>query len=183
MGSMGNGGAMRASPIGAYFSDDLPRAAEAARQSAEVTHAHLEGQAGATAVAVAAAWVADGGTRPGEMFEAVLAHTPDSETRVGVARAAALPLDYDVRTAVSALGNGTRVLSQDTVPFALWCAAGRLGSYEEALWRTVSGLGDRDTTCAIAGGIIILHPEAEIPEEWLASREPLENLERALLGL
>src|SRR5713101_276644 len=29
-GSMGNGGAMRASPIGAYFSDDLARAAEAA---------------------------------------------------------------------------------------------------------------------------------------------------------
>jgi ADP-ribosylglycohydrolase len=59
-GSMGNGGAVRASPIGAYFSDDLARAAEAAIRSAHVTHAHLEGQAGAAAVAVAAAWVAAG---------------------------------------------------------------------------------------------------------------------------
>src|SRR5512133_2846181 len=38
-GSMGNGGAMRAAPIGAYFADDLARAAEEARKSAEVTHA------------------------------------------------------------------------------------------------------------------------------------------------
>lgn len=27
--------------------------------------------------------------------------------------------------------------------------------YEAALWLTVSGLGDRDTTCAIVGGIVI----------------------------
>jgi ADP-ribosylglycohydrolase len=56
MGSMGNGGAMRAAPIGAYFADDIPRAIEHARFSAEVTHAHAEGQAGAIAIAVAAAW-------------------------------------------------------------------------------------------------------------------------------
>ena len=41
------------------------------------------------------------------------------------------------------LGAGREVLSQDTVPFALWCAAQQLDHYEEALWLTVSGLGDR----------------------------------------
>jgi len=55
-GSMGNGGAMRAAPIGAYFADDVAAAAEHARNSAEVTHAHPEGQAGAMAVALASAW-------------------------------------------------------------------------------------------------------------------------------
>ncbi len=181
-GSMGNGGAMRAAPIGAYFSDDLVRAARAARESAEVTHAHPEGQAGAVAVAVAAAWVASGGVDPVDLFEAVLAHTPDGETRAGIKKAAELPSEYDVRTAVSALGNGSQVISQDTVPFALWCAARHLGAFEEAMWCTVSGLGDRDTTCAIVGGIVALHEDAVIPEEWLQAREPLERMSRTLLG-
>jgi len=40
-GSFGNGGAMRATPIGAYFAEDLERVAVEGRLSAEVTHAHL----------------------------------------------------------------------------------------------------------------------------------------------
>ena len=54
-GSMGNGGAMRVAPLGAYFADDLGRCAEAAGASAMVTHTHPEGVAGTIAVAVAAA--------------------------------------------------------------------------------------------------------------------------------
>lgn len=181
-GSMGNGGAMRTAPIGGYFFDDLRAAAEAARQSAEVTHAHPEGQAGAIAVAVAAAHVSAGGGDPAALFDAVLSHTPDGETRAGIEKAAALPLHYEVRTAVSALGNGTQVIAQDTVPFALWCAARHLGEYEEALWTTVAGLGDRDTTCAIVGGIVALAPAARIPEAWLEARESLDRVSRTLLG-
>ncbi|MBI3271066.1 MAG: ADP-ribosylglycohydrolase family protein [Planctomycetes bacterium] len=183
MGSMGNGGAMRADPVGAFFADDLAAAARNAGLSAEVTHAHPEGVAGAIAVAVAAGWVAShappGSTtdlsRAGSrMFEAVLDLVPDCETRAHIARAAALSLSYDVRTAVAALGNGSRVIAQDTVPFALWCAARHLGNYEEALWTTVSGLGDRDTTCAIAGGIVVLScGVAAIPSAWVGAREPL----------
>jgi ADP-ribosylglycohydrolase len=181
-GSMGNGGAMRAAPIGAYFSHDLTRAAEAARYSAEVTHAHLEGQAGAVAIAVAAAWVAAGGIEPSELFAAVLAHTPDGETRAGIKCAAILPAEYDVRTAVSVLGNGTQLTSQDTVPFVLWCAAKHLGAFEEALWTTVSGLVDRDTTCAMVGGIVALHAAAKIPQAWLDARESLASMSRHRLA-
>jgi len=180
-GSMGNGGAMRAAPIGGYFADDISRAVEAARLSAEVTHAHPEGQAGAIAVAVAAACVATGTRRRNELFATVLAHTPDGETRTGIARAAAMPLEYDVRTAVSVLGNGTQVISQDTVPFCLWSVARHLPDFEEALWSTVAGLGDRDTTCAIVAGIISLHPDASIPHEWLEARESLDRMSRSLL--
>jgi hypothetical protein len=54
-GSMGNGGAMRAAPLGAYFADDLVLCADAARNSALVTHTHPEGVAGTIAVAMAAA--------------------------------------------------------------------------------------------------------------------------------
>ena len=175
-GSMGNGGAMRVAPIGAYFFDDLEAVVENARRSAEVTHAHREGQAGAIAVAVAAACVARSIRDPREIFDIVLSLTPDSETRAGIRQASTLPLDYDVRTAVSALGNGSRVISQDTVPFSLWCAARHLDDFEEAMWCTASGLGDRDTTCAIVGGIITAHPDTRVPGAWVAAREPLENM-------
>lgn len=175
-GSMGNGGAMRSAPVGAYFCDDFDRAASEAQASAEVTHAHREGQAGAIAVAVAAAWVASGGKVPGEMFEAVLVHTPKSDTRAGIAKAAALPSTGDVHGAAVVLGSGARVTAPDTVPFALWCAARHLGTYEEALWTTVAGLGDRDTTCAIVGGIVALHVAAEIPAAWRQAREALDVL-------
>jgi ADP-ribosylglycohydrolase len=55
-GSFGNGGAMRAGPVGAWFADDVEATIEHARRSAEVTHAHIEGQAGGIAVALAAGW-------------------------------------------------------------------------------------------------------------------------------
>lgn len=181
MGSMGNGGAMRAGPLGAYFADDLGSVAANARRSAEVTHAHIEGVAGAMAVAAAAAWVASrAGTRWGRghgasaLFECVLDLVPACETREDIAHAAALPLSCDVRTAAAALGNGSRVIAQDTVPFALWCAARHLGEYEKALWATVSALGDRDTTCAIVGGIVVLADGgASLPKAWVEAREPL----------
>ena len=47
---------------------------------------------------------------------------------------------------------------------------------------TVSGLGDRDTTCAIVGGIVALDPATVIPPSFLASREPLECVSRSLLS-
>src|SRR4051794_18981694 len=79
LGSMGNGGAMRVAPIGAYFGDDYGAVVEQARASAATTHAHPEGQAGAIAVAVAAAWASCRGSRPGagrELLEAASKHTP-----------------------------------------------------------------------------------------------------------
>jgi ADP-ribosylglycohydrolase len=85
-GSMGNGGGMRSAPVGAYFADDLDRVVEEARASAQPTHAHPDGQAGAIAVAVAAA-LAAGGTRGAELLEEVLARTPDGLTRDGMAKA------------------------------------------------------------------------------------------------
>lgn len=181
-GSMGNGGGMRSAPIGAYFFDDVERVVMEARRSAEVTHAHPEGQAGAIAVAVAAAYVAAGGLQPAELFQSVLARTPDGATRAVLAQAAELPLEYDVRTAVNVLGNGTQVIAQDTVPFSIWCAARHLGDFTEAMWATVSGLGDRDTTCAIVGGILAAAPTVTIPQEWVAARESLDRMGRSLLA-
>ena len=176
-GSLGNGGAMRVAPLGAYFADDLETAAAQASASAAVTHAHPDGQAGAVAVAVAAAcaWRLRGEPGPQrgrQLLETALAHTPPGETRRGLERALHLALDLSPQTAAAVLGNGSRVSAADTVPFTLWCAAWHLDDYPEALWTTVAGLGDRDTTCASVGGIVALAAPA-LPAEWLAAREPL----------
>ncbi|MCP3972841.1 MAG: ADP-ribosylglycohydrolase family protein [Rhodobacteraceae bacterium] len=91
-------------------------------------------------------------------------------------RARQLPRSAEVPQAVAVLGNGTRVLAQDTVPFCLWCAARHTRDFEEAMWATVSGFGDRDTTCAIVGGILAARDEAgSIPPAWTAARESLDT--------
>jgi ADP-ribosylglycohydrolase len=173
-GSMGNGGGMRSAPVGAYFADDLDRVVEEARASAQPTHAHPDGQAGAIAVAVAAALVA-GGARGAELLDEVLARTPEGLTKDRMGKAARLPFSSDVRKAAELIGNGSEVCSHDTVPFALWCAARHLDNFEEALWTTVSALGDRDTTCAIVGGVVAMSVGLQgIPDSFMAAREPLE---------
>jgi ADP-ribosylglycohydrolase len=180
-GSFGNGAVMRVAPLGAYFAEDLERASHEAARSAEVTHAHVEAKAGASAIAVAAALAAqaaDAGRRPEfrTVFDAVIRFLPDSEVKVGTAKAAELGPDAEVTEAVALLGNGSDISAQDTVPFVLWCAARHLDDFEEALWCTVSGLGDRDTTCAMVGGIVAAFTGARgVPAEWHARREKLPD--------
>ena len=177
-GSKGNGGAMRVAPLGAYFADDLENLVDQARRSAEVTHAHPEGQAGAIAVALATAFVANHPQAAADareaFFEFVIANTPDSQTRAGIDAARGLPATATVQQAVAMLGNGSGVIAPDTVPFCIWNAARTLGDFEEAMWTTASAGGDIDTNCAIIGGIIAFsEPGGQPPAEWLARREPL----------
>jgi ADP-ribosylglycohydrolase len=174
-GSYGNGSAMRVAPLGAFFADDLARIPLEAEYSAVVTHAHAEAVAGAIAVAVAAAIATcDPELSRREFLDAVMSQVPESEVRTGIYNACQLREDIAPQHAAAMLGNGSQVSCQDTVPFSLWCAAGHLRHFAEALWCTVSGLGDRDTTCAIVGGIVACSAPAEtIPDEWIAATETL----------
>ncbi len=176
-GSFGNGSAMRVAPLGAYWAEDLDSVAEEARLSAAVTHTHLEAVAGAIAVALAASLACrhrESKIEARAFLQEIRDRTPESFVRRGIQRAIDLPADFSVNDAVKVLGNGSRVSCPDTVPFALWCAATHLDNYEDAIWTTVSGLGDRDTTCAIVGGIVALSAGIDtIPKAWLDSCEPL----------
>jgi ADP-ribosylglycohydrolase len=178
-GSFGNGAAMRVAPVGAFFAEDMNRVVEQATRSAVVTHTHGEAVAGAIAVACAAAiaWqLRQSGGHPSrsEFLGLILPWIPESEVRSKVRQARDMPAHASTQFAVSVLGNGSRVSAQDTVPFALWCAGAQLNNYEEALWLTVSGLGDRDTTCTMVGGIVALYTGIEsIPVEWTRAREAL----------
>nr|WP_304956221.1 ADP-ribosylglycohydrolase family protein [uncultured Acetatifactor sp.] len=179
MGSMGNGGAMRVAPIGAYFADDLDKVLYYARASAEVTHAHIEGIAGAMAAAVASALILNKKLGcyfgEGETFVRDIADKlPECDTKYKILTAASVPRESSIDFAVSVLGNGMMLTAQDTVPFCLWCAAYHYDSMEEALWTAVSALGDRDTICAIVGGMVSLYAD-KLPQQWLSYMERPED--------
>ena len=179
-GSMGNGGAMRVAPLGAYFADDLEHCADAARASSLVTHNHPEGVAGTVAVAVGAAmaWrMRDGigaGFAPG-FFEEVLRLTPESQVRRGILLASQTPVDVPLNDVAKALGNGSLVTAPDTVPFCIWMAAHHPGHFVEAVGKTISVGGDCDTNAAIVGGMVALSAgRASIPGDWLRAREVIQ---------
>lgn len=175
-GSCGNGGGMRAAPIGAYFCDDLERVVVQARLSAEPTHAHLDGIAGAIGIAVTAAMVFAGERDAATIIAAATSYMPEGETKRQMLRLVGLPdwRSADAMTVVAEVGNGSYVRSSDTVPFAIWCATRFLDDYQaacHACWRVG---GDVDTTCAMVGGIIVgAVGVAGIPAAWHARREPL----------
>jgi len=173
-GSCGNGAAMRVAPLGAALADDPDLAARQAVLSAEVTHRHPEGIAGAVAVALAAAHAArHAGGR--ELLRLVLNELPPSDVRDGIARAVRM-LAGDEREVADDLGNGSHALAQDTVPFALWVAATRFDDYRGAIETCVRVGGDVDSMCAIAGGIVAAHTGTDgVPPEWIDGREPLPD--------
>lgn len=180
-GSYGNGAAMRVAPVGAFFWDDTEALVENASASADPTHTHLEGRVGAIAIALAAAYALR--EREGQLkkdqtlFDFVLNECPKSLTRSGIEAAQKLSLETEVRAAAAELGNGSEISAQDTVPLCIWLLARHLDSFEEAMWNTVNALGDRDTTCAIVGGVVALRVgETGLPAAFADSCEPLPEV-------
>lgn len=176
-GSYGNGAAMRAAPIGAHF-ESLDRVIDEARRSAEPTHAHREGIAGAIAVAVAARLIRDG-LAGAALLEGVHAHTPPGDTRTWIGHASRIAADEDPYVAATELGSGAGVMAQDTVPYAIWVIA-RSKTYEDAVVTATWGDGgrlptDRDTLGAIVGGVMCRAVE-DIPEAWREATEPLPQI-------
>lgn len=181
-GSFGNGAAMRVAPLGGFFADDsLEVVAEQARLSAEITHTHPEGVAGAIAIAVAAAlvWRERESPRLGRAWLGrVAAAVPKGDTRDGIHAAIALSPEATAVEAARVLGNGSGVASADTVPLCLWVVAHHGDTFATALWKTVSALGDRDTTCAIVGGVLALRVGYEgIPAMWRNARERVSGVD------
>lgn len=180
-GSLGNGAAMRAAPIGAFFARHEGRLVQAARLSAEVTHFHPEGIAGAIAVAAAAGVAAQArqsGQVPGlrEFLLEVVRLVPESEVRSRLKKASAMERVASIQFPAAVLGAGQMMAAHDTVPFALWCCGQSLTDYVDALWLGVSAAVDRDTICAIIGGVVGSYVGSPgIPAEWRNRREALPD--------
>jgi ADP-ribosylglycohydrolase len=172
-GSWGSEAAMRVAPVGAWFAEDLEEVAREAVLSAEVTHVHPEGVAGAVAVAVAAAVGVSWEGSAARFLESVLEWVPAGAVYDGILAGRELDL-ADARSVAAALGNGSRVSARDTVPFALWVASHQLDDFREALWACAEVGGDVDTTSAIVGGVLGARAGLPgLPQDWMRAREQL----------
>jgi ADP-ribosylglycohydrolase len=176
-GSWGNGAAMRVAPLGAYWSDERQRVVALARLQAGVTHGHHEAAEGAVAVAVAAslAVTSRGAPAPSraQFLKRVTVFLRPGRVLHGLEQALRLG-DVSPDEAAFRLGTGRDLAAFDTVPFALWSAAGHLDDFESAFWATVAAAGERDTTCAIVGGIVGARVGIEgIPDDMIERVEPL----------
>lgn len=175
-GSMGNGGAMRASVIGAYFYDDLDNLKVNAELSCEVTHSNKEAIEGTKTIALAAAFAVQERLgiiqlTPKEFIQKIQNELDDSDMKSKFNKVLYLDGNPSVELLVKTLGNGTNMTAQDTIPIVIWMLSRYRGKFEECLWNTVSALGDRDTTCAMAGGISILCCDENTIPEWTKNVE------------
>jgi ADP-ribosylglycohydrolase len=183
MGSMGNGAAMRAAPIGAFHYNDLQLVIDKTIRVSEVTHSNIEAISGAIAVSIATAIATKNKLEEvtisaNSFIQLVCEHLPNSDTKSKIEKAASLGPNFSVESLSTILGNGSKMLSQDTVPFCIWCAAHNQHHFEDALWKAVSILGDRDTICAIVGAITVMSASTNtIPVNWANSVEKFETSE------
>ncbi len=133
--SMGNGSAMRVSPVG-FACDSVEEVLEEAKRSAEVTHNHPEGVKGAQAVALAVFLARRGA---------------DKETiRQEIAGRFAYPLNRSLAKARENCGPAWSC--PGSVPEAILCFL-EAESLEEAIRNAVFLGGDADTQACIAGAI------------------------------
>ncbi|REC80569.1 crystallin J1 [Chryseobacterium elymi] len=175
-GSMGNGGAMRACTIGAYFYNDLERLKKNAEFSCEVTHTNKEAIEGTKAIALASAFAIQEklgiiNLNQQEFIHNIQNELDDSDMKSKLNKALYLSGNPSVELLVKVLGNGIKMTAQDTVPIVIWMLSRYRNNFEECLWNMVSVLGDRDTTCAMVGGVSILCSDEKNIPDWVENVE------------
>jgi len=133
--SLGNGSAMRVSPVGFAF-DSEQEVLQEARRSAECTHNHPEGIKGAQATALAIYLARTGADK--KAIRKII------QTEYG----------YDLSRTVDQIrpGYSFNITCQGSVPEAIVAFLDST-SYEDALRNAISLGGDSDTQACIAGGI------------------------------
>ena len=133
--SFGNGSAMRVSPVG-YAFDTLEETLAEAKESAFVSHNHLEGIKGAQATA-ASIFLARTGASKKEIKEYV-----------------ADAFHYDLNRTLKTLQRSYQFneICQETVPESIFVFLVSDG-FEDAIRKAVSIGGDTDTVACIVGGI------------------------------
>ena len=148
--SYGNGTAMRAAPFGVWYRNDLHSLVEIVKIDSAITHVSEEAEAGALAIALAAAHAANRDTE--KLLERIWEKLPDSKVKSVIYSLSSL---LDARqipplTALSILG--TKADVRQTVPAALYCFL-RFKIYNLGVETAIRAGGDADTTAAIVGGL------------------------------
>lgn len=186
VGSLGNGAAMRISPVGLFFHNS-ERLYDEACASAEVTHAHPVGKDGAAvqAWAIAQAVKLDPERKfPIEMFTQGLikfARTAEIQEKMKLVQRL-IHEGVSPDTATDLLGRSVAV--DESMPFAIYSFLRYPKSFEDCLFCSILNGGDLDTlgamACAISGAYLGIEA---IPLSWrskLEDQTTLENLASSL---
>ena len=175
--SAGNGPAMRAAPIGAFFADAPEKIAPFVRASTRLTHTDPKAEIGAGAIAQMTAWILreNVSARPDpERFLALSqkAGAGDAEWLVLIAAMReAMTQDFTAEQFAASLGceRGVSGYIYHTVPVALYAWQRHCGDFEATLTAILNCGGDTDTTGAIAGALAgATVGESGIPADWIA---------------
>ncbi len=147
-GSLGNGAAMRAAPIGLLFCDDLDRVAEQAERSASPTHTHPIGIDGARLLAVAVALAVRGGRFDRKAFYRELspyAKTEEFQWQLSVAS------QLKKTDSVGGFGNSLEAHRSVVTSIAIFAASP--DDYPTVVSRAIGQGNDTDTLAAMAGAL------------------------------
>ncbi len=175
--SAGNGAAMRAAILGAYFPDNRADLDAFLVAQTKLTHSDPKALIGAAAVAAIAAWVVreDLADRPGtQAFHATLRSIADADDEwTGLAAkilgAAERGLTVEEFADSLGLSNGVSGYVYHTVPIAVYFWYRHFGDFESTLVSVLNCGGDTDPVGAFAGelaGTVV--GESGIPKDWVA---------------
>lgn len=169
----GNGTAMRAAPMGAFYHDDPLTVAEFARMDARITHKSVEACEGSAAVALMVAYLWQGVSRF-DLLAATLDFLNESKIKDKLTVLSKGSLSLPEAFALF----GTKAHVTQTVPSA-FAAFMLTNSYEEAVMSAIRAGGDTDTTAAITGALAGTHYGFEaIPKKYRLGLEQLDHLHK-----
>lgn len=169
------GSAMRVSPIGLFYHQDLDLVEKYAKMSSTPTHTSHAARAGAIAVAVGVAC----NIRNLDM-ETILKEVAERCSREDPDLADKIYLSYDLKeedidSAVRKIGNSSSVY--ETVPFAFYSFFSNLNDFESSVITAVNAGGDTDSIGAITGALSgARHGIRAIPRRWLDGLEKRDYL-------
>jgi len=178
-GSFGNGAAMRVSPVGLFYHDDLAALREAAMEQAKVTHVHPLGQWGAVMQACSVGLAVMQNSKEPLKVNKVIPHFREVLWGGPIEYIRALNKIEELLTQgkkrpsseiVQSLGNG--VEAHFSVPSACYLAAVYSPDFCDAIRAAVSLGGDTDTIAGMVGAIVGAHGgERGLPLEWIDQLE------------
>ncbi|CAM6004237.1 unnamed protein product [Sphagnum balticum] len=193
----GNGTAMRASPIGLVYRNNLNKLLEVAMAEASITHNSIEPKMGSVAVALAVAMLANRqsiNTEPGVPMEradiidsvgGVLPTDSVVRNRLEIA-AGCLEQGLDPMQALFEIGiTGNKGYVPETVASAFYCFAAT-DNFRDCVVMSIKCGGDTDSTAAVAGALAGTWYGLEgIPEEYkgVENFELLQGLTDELINI
>ena len=177
--SYGNGGAMRIAPIGCFYYSDPQVLKEKAVLSAQITHSHTEGVAGALAQASAVGLALQQGLsnepiKPESFLDWVVDQVKDVDQGFAecLDEIRSMPTGSLVELIDTITGRyGLSLKAIESVPASL-AAFLLTQNFRDAVVLAVNLGGDTDTIGAMAGAVAgAYYGYNQIPQEWLTSLE------------